>query len=106
MQHKAGTVLAGQVQGAWAAQSQISVPGHRSLELQESWEADCPLDLGLQTAAPGSCQAAASAAGVFVLLTDVLFLCCPACAGSSGITVSLELSAWGVLGVGSGPEGV
>lgn len=42
---------------------------------------------------------------VFVLLTDVLLLCFPTCAGSPGITVSLELSAWRVLRMGSGPVG-
>lgn len=52
--HGARRACAGRL---WAAQSQPFAPGHSSLELQEPWKADCPLDLGLQTADPGSCQA-------------------------------------------------
>lgn len=65
------------------------------MELQEPWKADCPLDLGLQTADPGSCQALPACFCVVDRCAVPLlsYMC-------GGITVSLELSAWGGLGWG------
>lgn len=99
----------GMSRGLWAAQSQIFAAGHGSLELQQSWKADCPLDLGLRRLIQAPAKLLRARPACFCVVDSSAFLHVQGAQGSQCPWSCQPGGVWGwgvVLGVPSLSEPV